>query len=266
MAESAQDRYARWSWIHETAVMTGWDFAALGARLIADEPPWDFERACAEAMAGSASCLDMGTAGGERLRSLVRRVGSDRYAGAGTDTPSRKPLVHASEGWKPNLEVATSALKDYGIEVREYDSEVDEAMPWPDGFFDLVMNRHESYDPAELARVLMPDCRFLTQQVDGTEANEFRRWFGGEPQAPEIRLEPCLSDLEAQGFTIIDADEWTGTMEFADVEAVIEYLAYIPWDVPGFTVAGNLEELDRLAARSSPIDVTQKRFRITAEV
>ena len=54
-------------------------------------------------------------------------------------------------------------------------------------------------------------------------------------------------------------------MEFADVEAVIEYLAYIPWDVPGFTVAGNREALDRLAARSSPIAVTQKRFHIAAE-
>ncbi|WP_267892065.1 MULTISPECIES: hypothetical protein [Brevibacterium] len=41
MTESAEDRYARWAWIHETAVMTGWDFASLGSRLVADEPPWD---------------------------------------------------------------------------------------------------------------------------------------------------------------------------------------------------------------------------------
>ena len=36
-------------------------------------------------------------------------------------------------------------------------------MPWGDGEFDLVMNRHESYDLAEVARVLSPGGLFLTQ-------------------------------------------------------------------------------------------------------
>lgn len=259
MAESAEDRYARWSWIHETAVMTGWNFAALGSRLRADDPPWDFELTCAKAMARSAACLDMGTGGGERLRDLVRRVSAvGGFLG-------RESILHASEGWKPNLDVATSALAEYGIEVREYDSVTGDPMPWSDDFFDLVMNRHESYDPAELARVVKPDGGFLTQQVDGTEASEFRLWFGGRPETPQNRLGPRLNELEEQGFTITDADEWTGTMEFADVEAVIEYLAYSPWDVPRFTVADNLVALDRLAARRSPIEVTQKRFLIVAE-
>lgn len=259
MAETPEDRYTRWTWIHETAAMVGWDFAALGNRLIADDPPWDFEQFCAEAMLESNECLDMGTGGGERLSSLVRNVGFDGR------TVVRGPVIHASEGWEPNVDLATSALEKYGIEVRRYDSESGETMPWSDEVFDLVMNRHESYDAAELARVLAPNGTFLTQQVDGTEASEFRHWFGGESQAPDIRLEPCAEELEAQGLTIVDCDEWTGTMQFADVEAVIEYLAYVPWDVPGFTVAGNRDSLDRLAARNSPIQVTQKRFYITAE-
>ncbi|GAA1855291.1 class I SAM-dependent methyltransferase [Brevibacterium marinum] len=266
--------------------MTGWDFAALGTRLVADDPPWDFETTCAEAMAASTACLDMGTGGGERLSDLVRRVDSARRVGTGAGSAAagsagvggagagsaaaggagRKRTVHASEGWRPNLDLATSALEEYGIDVREYDSETGEAMPWTDGFFDLVMNRHESYDPAELARVLIPNGRFLTQQVDGTEAGEFRQWFRGEPQTPDIRLEPCIDALESQGFTIAGADEWIGTMEFADVEAVIEYLAYIPWDVPDFTVADNLDTLDLLWECNSPISVTQKRFFIAAEL
>lgn len=259
MAESAEDRYARWAWIHETAVMTGWNFDSLGSRLVADDPPWDFDLTCAKAMARLQPSLDMGTGGGERLGEIIRQVS------AVGGFISRRSSVHASEGWKPNLELATSALAEYGIEVREYDSETGEPMPWPDDFFELVMNRHESYDPSELARAVMPDGRFLTQQVDGTEAGEFRLWFGGTPEAPDNRLEPCLDELEAHGFTITDADEWTGTMEFADVEAIIEYLAYVPWDVPGFNVADNLVALDRLAARRSPIEVTQKRFLIVAE-
>lgn len=255
MAESADERHARWAQIHTTATMQGWDFSPLSGRLTADDPPWDFDASCLEAMAAATECLDMGTGGGERLGVLVSQLDSD---------PNRR-RIHASEGWEPNLPLAASVLAGFGVDVREYDSESGEPMPWSDGFFDLVMNRHESHDPTELARVISPGGLFLTQQVDGTEAHEFREWFGGAPEAPDNRLEPCVEALEAQGLRITDADEWTGTMCFADVEAVIEYLAYIPWDVPGFTVADNLGALDRLAARSAPIEVTQKRFRVSAQ-
>ncbi|RAE51166.1 methyltransferase type 11, partial [Burkholderia multivorans] len=40
-AESTAERHSRWTWIHETAAMTGWNFTALEGRLIADDPPWD---------------------------------------------------------------------------------------------------------------------------------------------------------------------------------------------------------------------------------
>ena len=53
-------------------------------------------------------------------------------------------------------------------------------------------------------------------------------------------------------------------MRFTDVEAVIEYLAYVPWDVPDFVVGDHLGGLERLAAERRPIEVTQKRFLIAA--
>ena len=35
---------------HAEARMTGWDFSALKGRLIADDPWWDFEADCLDAM------------------------------------------------------------------------------------------------------------------------------------------------------------------------------------------------------------------------
>lgn len=257
-AESTAERHSRWTWIHETAAMTGWNFTALEGRLIADDPPWDFDTMCLDAIEDADEVLDMGTGGGERLISIVKRF-RGRNAASVPDV-----AIHASEGWAPNVPVATSALEDYGIDVTEYDSESGDPMPWEDGQFDVVMNRHESYDIAEVARILAPGGLFLTQQVDSTEAEEFRRWFGGTPENPEVQLERCVDEVEAQGLTVEAARRWMGTMRFTDVEAVIEYLAYVPWDVPGFVVGDHIGALERLAAERRPIEVTQKRFLIAA--
>lgn len=234
--------------------MTGWDFSALSDRLHTDDPPWDFDLLCRRAMLESTNCLDMGTGGGERLIRLIRSLRAS--VGSGSDAI---PLIHATEGWEDNLPVATSALKEFGVEVSEYDSEAGDRLPCDDGELDLVMNRHESYDIAEVVRVLAPGGIFLTQQVDSTEAAEFRDWFGGEPDS-DTQLDLCIDEAERYGLTIDAARRWQGTMKFTDVEAVLEYLAYIPWDVPGFTVKDNLGALERLAAKSGPITVTQKRF------
>jgi SAM-dependent methyltransferase len=171
--ETPHERHERWAWIHETAAMTGWDFSPLAGRLVADDPPWDFDQICLDAMAESSRCLDMGTGGGERLSELIDRLDEARPPGE----PS--PTISAAEGWEPNVPLAASTLQDYGVEVTRYDSDHHPEMPWGDGEFDLVMNRHESYDLAEVARVLAPGGLFLTQQVDGTEAQEFRDLFGG---------------------------------------------------------------------------------------
>ncbi|RBP62258.1 hypothetical protein DFO66_11674 [Brevibacterium sanguinis] len=199
--------------------------------------------------------------------SLVDRLttGSSLWANRASD-PCNGPLtISATEGWAPNLPIATASLSPLGIEVREYDSDRGMPMPWPNETFDVVMNRHESFDPEELSRVIRPGGRFLTQQVDGTEAQEFREWFGGEPMYPEAQLEPASAGLLAQGFTITEARTWSGTMRFNDVEAVLEYLGYVPWDVPGFTVEANFDTLEKLARLESPIEVTQKRFLIIAD-
>lgn len=256
--ETAEQRLARWTRIHEKATMVGWDFSSLDGRLEAEDPPWDFEAMSLEAMRNSTDCLDMGTGGGERLISLLTRLGDG-------DGGLQSRTVSATEGWAPNIPLATSALEEFGVEVRAYDSGSAEPLPWPNGAFDLVMNRHESFYAAELARVIRPGGIFLTQQVDGTEAQEFRDWFGGETMHPEVTLEPNVAELEAHGFFVTMSRKWAGTMIFTDAEAIIEYLGYVPWDAPEFSVTTCAEALENLAARQDLITVTQKRFVISAE-
>lgn len=95
-----------------------------------------------------------------------------------------------------------------------------------------------------------------------SEAGELREWFGGAPLHPEVRLPIMVAELAAAGLTVDRAEDWAGTMEFRDAEALVEYLGLVPWDVPGFAVDDHLETLARFDA--APIQVTQKCFRVTA--
>lgn len=232
--------------------MVGWDFGILDGRLTADEPPWDFEAVCRSAWAGASSVLDMGTGGGERLLALCGRAGKSR--------PQR---LEATEGWAPNVPVARQALTPVGVRVTEYDSGSGEPMPFDAQSFDVVMARHESYDEREVARVLRPGGQLLTQQVHGLDAQELRTWFGGAPMYPDVTLEHGVAAAEAAGLTIEGQGQWRGRMTFSDVDALVQYIGLVPWDVCGFSVRANLDTLSELQAHP-PIVVSQRRFWLAA--
>ncbi|MDO5084436.1 MAG: methyltransferase domain-containing protein [Arachnia propionica] len=236
---------------HRGHAMIGWDFSVLSGRLVADEPWWDFEADCRVAMSSANRILDLGTGGGERLLGLLD--GIDR---------THRTIV-ATEGWEPNLPVARSALSDAGVAVIAHDPETGAGLPFPDNSVDLVMSRHEAFDAAEVARILAPGGRFLTQQVEARDAEEIHDWFDEPFTYPEVTLPRQVETLTAAGLSIATADEWQGTMEFVDAEALVTYLSLVPWDAPGFTVDAHVERLAELDSHR-PIRVTQRRFRIDA--
>lgn len=233
--------------IHDRTAMVGWDFSVLDGQMSADEPPWDFEAECRARCADSSAVVDLGTGGGERLISLLKEM------------DGRSSALTATEAWAPNIPIARQALAPWGVEVIDYDADRGDRLPFDDGSVDLVMCRHESFDLAEVSRVLAPGGSFLTQQVDGTEAHELRNWFGGEPEAPDNRLDVTLACAGAAGLEVLLADEWAGTMEFRDVRALVTYMALVPWDVPGFRVADHTDALVRLAEQGT-LSVTQRRY------
>ena len=66
-----------------------------------------------------------------------------------------------------------------------------ENLPLPDESFDLVINRHESFDPFEVYRILKPGGLFITQQVGGRDNIALNHFL-----APGVNLEYADWDLE----------------------------------------------------------------------
>ena len=184
----------------------GWDFSAFAGSLVTDDPPWSYDGLARDALAGATSVLDIGTGGGEVLLRLLDALPADTLA---------------TEGWAPNLPHATEALAPRGIHVVPYDSEHDDTMPFEDGRFDVVLDRHESYVASEVFRVLRPGGAFVTQQVDGRDFAETHALFGGTPAYSHVTLESFRNEAEAAGFAVEDGREWSGTMRFADVATFV---------------------------------------------
>ncbi|MGI8899335.1 MAG: class I SAM-dependent methyltransferase [Nocardioides sp.] len=234
-----------WRTEHERPVH-GWDFSELADRMESSDPPWSYPALARAALHGATSALDMGTGGGEVLIALSSALPEDTVA---------------TEGWPPNLTVAGDNLSAHGIQVVAYDAEKDIAMPFQDGRFDVVLNRHEAYDAAEVRRVLSHDGRFLTQQVDGRDFAETQAIFGGTSAHPHITLAHLRGEAESVGLVIEAAEEWTGKTRFADVAALVRYVAFVPWEVPrDFTVDRYATQLVDLHRSGRDLTFTRRRF------
>ena len=196
--------------------MHGWDFSALEGRMTSEESDWDFEAECRDALgaladAGGGTVLDMGTGGGERLAALLDSLDAGRR--------DRLDVV-ATEGWERNVPAARERLEPLGVRVEEHDPGRGDPLPLPDGGVRLVMNRHEALDARDLARVLAPGGLLVCQQVDGTEVPEVHDWFGTRPAYPDVRPAVMADALRGAGLDVEETEQWSGPMDFADVDAL----------------------------------------------
>ena len=217
------------------AHFSGWDFSWLAERWIISPLPWDYQHSVSAAFVGVGSLLDLGTGGGEFLASLA-------------------PLPHdtwATENYPPNMPIARDRLEPLGVHL--VTGVPDGALPFPDDRFDLVINRHESYDAAEVYRVLRPGGRFLTQQVGGTNNIRLNELLQDEVAFEFAFWTPDLAvrQLQAAGFEIVQQLEAFPETQVADIGAVVYHLRAVPWQVEGFSVETHHH---RLAAIHSMID------------
>jgi SAM-dependent methyltransferase len=218
----------------EQQPFAGWDFSHLNGRMVEEQPPWSYPARAAELMRQASSVLDMGTGGGERLLELKEHW------------PAK---VVVTENYPPNVKLATERLAPLGVRVVEVSLTDADRLPFADGEFDLILNRHSDMNPGEVARVLAPGGTFLTQQVHGLWGQDLLAVFDAEPLWPEETLAHTASRLEAAGLTIVTAEEWSGNFSFTDVGAIVYYLKAIPWLVPGFSVETHLAPLLALQSR-----------------
>jgi SAM-dependent methyltransferase len=212
------------------ADFSGWDFSWLDRRLIEEDPPWDYPKLVQEAMADVESLLDLGTGGGELLASLV-------------PLPAN---THATESYPPNQSIARERLSPLGVRLHE--TIEDDPLPFPDDQFDLVISRHESYDPQEVFRVLKQGGQFITQQVGGLNNLELNQVLEDEIDYPYINccLENDLTGLYEAGFLVKRAEKAALPSIFKDLSAVVYYLKAISWQVVGFSPESHAQGLIRL--------------------
>ena len=246
-----EEKRALWKAEEEKSCMTGWDFSYLDGRLVEKKLPWDYRAKVLDFLKPESKILDMGTGGGEFLLSLRH--------------PFSQTCV--TEAWEPNLRLCEKKLAPLGITVKQ--SWDDRPLPYDDGQFDLVLNRHESYDIQEVRRVLKPGGYFITQQVGGSNGLRLRKFICGEEETPmaDFNLENEVPKFQAAGFSINYKNQFYGDDRYLDVGAFVWYMKVLPWEFPDFTVDGcfdKLLQLDALCEKQGYIPHTQHRFILIA--
>ncbi|ACK62791.1 TPA: class I SAM-dependent methyltransferase [Bacillus cereus] len=232
---------------------SGWDFSFISetVRMKSEPLSWSYGSIAFLLMQRAKSMLDMGTGGGEFLSMLQ-------------PFPS---TIYATEGYAPNVPIARKKLEPLGVTVVEVIN--DTVLPFQDGQFDFIINQHESYAASEVKRILSPHGVFLTQQVGGLDCAVLNEQFGSplNSEFASWSLEAACSELEENGFTILDAKEEFPFQRFYDIGAIVYYLKVIPWQIPDFTVERYYKELYRIheiILQKGYFDVKQHRFIIKA--
>lgn len=212
--------------------ITGWDFTPLtkSGRMQESPLPWNYHAIVKECIPRVMRMLDMGTGGGEFLMSLL---------------PLPKESF-ATEGYEPNVKIAEENLKPIGVKV--ISGYKDNALPFENSFFDLVINRHEYYHPAEVHRILKLGGYFITQQVKGNCDETILKFFGvkGDVEFKEWCLDKATGELKNYGFEILNKGEAIGFTKFSDLEALVSYIKVINWLVPDFSIEKYSETLNKV--------------------
>jgi len=230
---------------------SGWDFSHLDGRMTTEPLPWDYRSIVDERLKPSDRLLDMGTGGGEFLLTLGHPP----------------ELTTVTEAWPPNLKLCQQRLAPLGINVVHTFN--DDALPLGDASFDVVLNRHESFDAREVFRVVRPGGVFVTQQVGGRNNADLASSLidGWSPSFPNHSLAVNKQLLTDAGFIVIADQEASPVTRFTDVGAVVYYAKIIEWEFAGFNVDTcftKLLKLNKHVQDGQPITATGHRFLLVA--
>ena len=227
--------------------MRGWTFD-MQALPLGPELPWDYEARARELLAGTGSVLDMGTGGGELFAEICR--GYTRMA-------------TATESWPPNVPVASARLAPMGIAVVHASSL---HLPFADSAFDLVLERHEELDLTEVARVLAPGGKALTQQVGYDNWRELQEFFPRMTRYDPF-FETYRDGLRGSGLSITRAETHDSQTAFGSLGDIVYLLTAASETLPDFDVERDLDALlalERDLTREQGIVLTEPRYIIEA--
>lgn len=244
---------AAWREEEDQAQIRGWDFSHIHGRFEEEQDlPWSYREIVREHLRREDALLDCDTGGGEFLLSL--RHPADRTA--------------ATEGYPPNVRLCAERLLPLGIDFRACADPA--AIPWPDGAFDRILNRHGAFHAPELFRLLRKGGVFITEQVGGENDRDLveRVLPEAEKPFPHMNLAEQRAAFEAAGFRILRAEEAYRPILFYDVGAFVWFARIIQWEFPGFSVDRCFEKLLDMQAEieaRGEIRGTIHRYLIVAE-
>lgn len=241
-----------WEKEESIARIEGWDFSHINGRYEEENAlPWDYETIIHEVLRDDMKLLDYDTGGGEFLLSLHHPYGN----------------TAATEGYPPNVEYCRKKLLPLGIDLRECSDA--SRIPFDDESFDIIINRHGDFDPAEIKRLLKAGGWFITQQVGSENDRELVDAVlpGLQVPFPHNTLKEQREAFEKAGFDILRAEEAFNPIRFFDVGAFVWFARIIEWEFPGFSVGkcfDRLLELQKTIETEGKIAGTTHRFLIVA--
>ncbi len=249
----AQARDRLRPYVERARLMTGWTWEYV-QRTLAPGRPWSYDDRARELLRSARSVVDLGTGGGERFSGFLSGFNG---------------RACATEEWVVNAPVAARRLRPLGVDIVHCSSLT---LPFSAGSFDLVLDRHEALEPAEVARVLAPGGSVLTQQVGPENWPDLRRFFP--------RMLPSLAAFQdhfaqyqdgfmANGLTLIDARKHYSKAAFENLGVLVYVLCVVAeWTIPAFDPLGvDLEPLldvERELSTSEGIVLTEGQYIIEA--
>lgn len=242
-----------WQKEEESAHIRGWDFSHLRGRYTVETGlPWDYRQLVRQHLREDLELLDCDTGGGEFLLSLGH--------------PYHRTA--ATEGYPPNAALCRETLSPLGIRFRECRDP--SRIPFADGSFDLILNRHGSFHPGELRRLLRPGGLFLTEQVGENNDRDLVEMVlpGTAKPFPHLNLAEQRARFADAGFHILAGKEAYRPIEFYDVGAFVWFARVIQWEFPGFSVErcfSQLLKMQEIIETSGKIRGTIHRYLIAAQ-
>lgn len=244
---------ALWKQEEGAAQIHGWDFSHIRGRYEEEgDLPWDYGAIVQSHLRAETRVLDYDTGGGEFLLSLGHPY----------------HLTWATEGYPPNVALCRQRLTPLGVHFRACRDA--SAIPFEDGSFDVILNRHGDFHPPELYRLLGKGGVVVTEQVGGENDRDLVELVlpGLEPPFPHLRLETQRAAFQRAGFQILRAEEAFRPISFYDVGAFVWFARIIQWEFPGFSVDRcweGLLKMQRMVERDGKVTGTIHRYLITAK-
>ncbi|MBE6758788.1 MAG: methyltransferase domain-containing protein [Ruminococcaceae bacterium] len=216
-----------WKAEEDIAHIHGWDFSHIHGRFSEFDLSWDYREIVLRHLKPEMKLLDVDTGGGEFLLGLGHPHAN----------------TAATEAYSPNVELCAETLLPLGIDFREGDGS--ERLPYDDGSFDIIINRHGDFNPADMYRLLKSGGLFITQQVGAENDRELVDLLMGERKIafPDQYLSKAVNAFQNAGFEIIEEQECFTPIRFFDIGALVWFARVIPWEFSGFSVDSCLDHL-----------------------